>query len=78
MFGMYDLMSVPALGGAFVLVAALVIIFWLWMFIDCVQRQDNKFPAKGKNDKVVWAVTLLWLTILGALLYYVLVKSRTK
>ncbi len=78
MFGMYDLMSVPALGGAFVLVAALVIIFWLWMFIDCVQRPDNKFPAKGKNDKVVWAVTLLWLTILGALLYYVLVKSRTR
>ena len=78
MFGMYDMVRLPMLSGAFVLVTAFVIIFWLWMFIDCIQRPDNKFPAKGRNDKVVWVVSLLWLTIVGALLYYLLVKSRTK
>ena len=78
MFGAYEMMALPAVSGAFMVLAAVAMLFWLWMFIDCVQRPDNKFPAKGRNDKVIWVITLLLITFLGAVLYYALVKSKKK
>lgn len=65
-----------AAGGALLIVAVIAVVFWLWMLIDCLQRSDKNFPAKGANDKLVWVVVLLLTNILGAILYYLLVRSR--
>ena len=46
------------------------IIFWLWMFIDCLVRVNYK----ANNDKIVWVIVLLFTSILGAVLYFFLVK----
>ena len=45
--------------------------FWLWMLIDLLQRK--KF-----EDKLVWLVAIIFLNILGAILYYFLVYSKKR
>jgi hypothetical protein len=67
-------MGAALLGGAFVafciIVAILATVFWLWMLIDCLMR-DFK-------DKLVWVLVILFLHIIGALIYYFVVKSKDK
>jgi hypothetical protein len=41
-------------------------VFWVYMIVDCLRK--TKF-----NDKLVWVVVLVFLHIIGALLYYSLV-----
>jgi len=59
--------------GGFMLISVFlgifIVGFWLWMLIDCLKRK--KF-----EDKLVWIIVLLLLNILGAILYYLLVKSK--
>lgn len=60
------------LGGLAFLVVFLAVFafaFWLWMLIDCLSRK--KF-----EDKLVWVIVLLFLNVIGAILYYILVKSK--
>jgi len=44
-------------------------VFWIWMLIDLLQRR--KF-----EDKLVWVLVLIFLNVLGAVLYYFLVYSK--
>ena len=54
-----------------VALAVLIFVFWIWMLVDCVQR---KF--KNDSDKVVWVLLIIFLHILGALIYYFVVKYK--
>jgi hypothetical protein len=44
----------------------LYFVFWIWMLIDCLKYE----PSEG-NDKVIWAIVIILLQALGALLYYI-------
>jgi prolipoprotein diacylglyceryltransferase len=48
---------------------ALVFIFWIWMLIDCLSRE--KF-----EDKLVWVLVIIFLHVIGAVLYYFIVKNK--
>lgn len=48
-----------------------VAVFWMWMLVDLLQRK--KF-----DDKLVWLVALIFLNLLGAILYYFLVYSKRR
>jgi type VI protein secretion system component VasK len=48
------------------------VIFWVWMFIDCLARKDASFA----DDKAVWIIVLLFTSIIGALLYFFFVRRR--
>ena len=39
-------------------------LFWLWALIDCLMKEPNT-----GNDKIVWLLVLLFLTVLGAIIY---------
>ncbi len=39
--------------------------FWVWMLIDCLSNE----PSEG-SDKVVWALVLILLPFIGALIYF--------
>ena len=57
-------------------IAALAIflfVFWILMIVDCATR-------KFKNDieKVVWILILIFVHILGAIIYYFVVKRQNK
>jgi hypothetical protein len=42
---------------------ALPTILWLWALIDCVKRE-----FKG-NDKVIWVLIIIFLPMIGSILY---------
>ncbi len=74
--------SVLLYSGIAVLVVGLVAIgvsmflFWLFMLIDAIKRDFAK-----EDEKIVWAIVIVLLGILGATIYYYVVKrpaSRSK
>ncbi len=40
-------------------------VFWVWMLVDCVSNE----PSEG-NDKLIWALVIIFLNFLGAAIYY--------
>lgn len=46
-------------------IAALAMIFWIWVLIDCLTKE-----ASEGNDKVAWALFILLIPFVGALVYY--------
>jgi hypothetical protein len=66
-----------ALGLAFMLLifilVILVFIFWISMLIDCIQR---KF--KDGSDKIAWVLVIILTGIIGALIYFSIVKVKDK
>lgn len=45
--------------------------FWLWMLIDCIQRD---FP--GSKDKIIWILVIVLLHWLGALIYFFVGRGK--
>ncbi len=44
-------------------------VFWLWMLLDCLTA-----GRVASREKIVWVIVLLFTHILGAVLYFVLVR----
>ena len=67
------------IGGIILLVmlaaifAILISVFWIWMLIDCLKR-----GFKNDNDKIVWVLVIVFLSALGAAIYYFVVKINDK
>ena len=74
-YDVFDFMGMHGFGlfagfGLIVVIAALFLfVFWLWMLIDCLKRDFKK-----DIDKVIWILAIIFLHILGALLYYFIVN----
>ncbi|MCK4590002.1 MAG: PLDc N-terminal domain-containing protein [Nanoarchaeota archaeon] len=49
------------------------IVLWFLMLIDAVKR---KF--KNDNDKVIWIILIALLGIIGAIIYYFVIKRPNK
>jgi uncharacterized BrkB/YihY/UPF0761 family membrane protein len=58
-------------GVVMVIVSILIFAFWVLMIIDCVKR---KF--KDDMERVVWLLVIILTGILGALIYYFVVKRN--
>lgn len=56
--------------GAILITIAVGLAFWVWMLIDCLKR-DFK-------DKIPWLAAIIIGNTLGAILYYILVKRKSK
>jgi len=70
-------------GGMFALGAIILLIFfalgifflvfWILMLVDCVKR---KF--KEDSEKIIWVLVIVLTGIIGALIYYFVVKVKDK
>jgi hypothetical protein len=63
-----------AFGGCGVFGAILGVIatvFWIWMIVDCVVS-----PQLTGTDKIVWLLVIIFLHIIGALIYYLVGRKR--
>jgi len=58
----------------YVLVFVFVIVFWFWMLIDCLKRQDDMFKFGGNHAKLIWVLVIIFTGLIGALIYYFLIK----
>jgi NADH:ubiquinone oxidoreductase subunit 6 (subunit J) len=50
--------------------AVLIFVFWVLMLVNCIKR---KF--KSENDKLIWALVIIFLGVLGSVIYYFIVKK---
>lgn len=59
----------------FIIVAlsVFVFVFWILMLIDCLKRK-----YKENLDKIVWVIVIVFTQIIGALIYYFVVKVKDK
>jgi len=60
----------------FVVIISLIIlglVFWIFMLVDCAKRD-----FKNDNEKIVWIIIIALLGILGATIYYFVVKLNDK
>jgi ATP-dependent Zn protease len=57
----------------FLLLAVLASCFWLWMLIECAVIE----PSEG-NDKLVWILIILFMNLLGALLYFIFRRPKLR
>lgn len=67
-------MDIGIMGGLIGLFGLLVavfsflcFVFWVWMLIDCLKNE----PSTG-NDKIIWALVIVLLNGIGAVLYYLI------
>ena len=51
----------------FILLAA---VFWVWMIVDCMKS------SLDTPNKLIWLLVILFFSFLGALLYFILVRSN--
>jgi hypothetical protein len=51
----------PAANGILVFAT----IFWIWVLIDCLVKEPS-----DTNDKVAWTLFVLFVPLLGAIIYY--------
>ena len=54
-----------------IVIPMLLLAFWIWMIIDCATR---KF--KNDTDRVVWILVIIFTSVIGALIYYFVVKRK--
>gem|GEM_PF-4186042 len=55
----------------FIVVAVLAIVFWIWMFVDVIKRQEG-------SKLFGWLIVVLFLGILGSIIYYFLGRPSKK
>ena len=75
----YDFMGFPGFGMfigfgiAAILLVLFLFVFWLLMLIDCLKRDFKK-----DYEKIVWVLVMIFLHLLGAVIYYFVVKINDK
>lgn len=58
-----------AVGAVAILVGLLVLIFWIWMIVDCARRR-----FRNDVEKIVWLAVVILGGWLGALIYLLVVR----
>lgn len=61
------------LGLIFAVLVIFAFVFWILMLINCIKR---KF--KSDTEKVIWILVIIFAHILGALIYYFVVKRKNR
>ena len=46
-------------------------IFWIWMIVDCAKRKNIY-----DGERVAWIIVLVFLQVIGAVIYYFAVKRK--
>lgn len=54
-----------------IIIPILILTFWILMIIDCAKRN-----FRNSTDKIVWILIILLANIIGALIYYFVIKIR--
>ncbi len=53
-------------------IVGLMIAFWIWMLVDAIKRELTD------GEKIAWVLVIVFLSWLGAIIYYFAVKRPDK
>lgn len=59
-----------ALAGAMIIVAILLIVFWIWMLVDCAKRR-----FRNDVEKIVWILVIVFAHWIGSLVYFIVIRN---
>lgn len=51
----------------------LAFVFWVWMLVDAIVRRFD-----DNIEKLIWVVVIVFLNIIGALIYYFIIKAKDR
>ena len=54
----------------FFVLVVLLMVFWIWMIVDVAKRD-----FKDETEKIVWILVVILAGILGAIIYYFVIKQ---
>ena len=63
--------AIAGMGIFGVLLVIAASIFWIWMLIDALMN-----PRLQGTEKLVWVLVVLFLHLLGAILYFVIGREQ--
>lgn len=73
----FGFMGLLALGVLFMLLLMLggiaLFVFWIWMLISCIRNDQI-----SANERLIWVIVIVFLNIIGAVLYYFLGRGKKK
>lgn len=52
-------------------------LFWVWMLVDAILREDAEYPGSSENSRLVW-VLLVALLHPAAIVYFFMVYAKSK
>ncbi len=68
---MIEVVGVLSLFALFFLLIISTQAFWIWMIVDCVQRDFKK-----KDEKIIWLLIIILVQVVGASVYYFVIKRE--
>jgi hypothetical protein len=63
--------AIAGAGVFFWLLGLLATIFWVWMLVDCLQN-----ASITGTEKIVWVLVIIFLHVLGAIIYFAVARSK--
>lgn len=57
--------------GAMFLVMIFLVVFWIWMLVDCSKR---KF--RNDTEKVIWILVIVFFQWLASLAYFIVIRAN--
>jgi hypothetical protein len=54
------------------LVSLASFVVWLWALIDAIKN-----PALDSNERLIWVVVIVFTSLLGAVIYFILGRNRS-
>jgi uncharacterized RDD family membrane protein YckC len=54
-----------------VVIVVLCFVFWIWMLVDAIKN-----PNLNSTEKVVWVLVVVFLHVLGALIYFLAGRKK--
>lgn len=66
--------------GLFYLIAMLassaLIVIWILMLIDVIQRDEKDFGSESKDQKIIWLLVILLTSYIGSVIYFFMVYRK--
>lgn len=59
-----------------VLASSALLVLWILMLIDVIQRDEKDFHSESKDQKIIWLLVILLTSYIGACIYYFMVYKK--
>jgi hypothetical protein len=59
--------------AVFMVVGLITTVLWIWGLVDALRISDNRWATAGQS-KLIWVLVIVFLGVLGAILYAVIAR----